>query len=145
MQAINYITDNQGNKTGLVFNFSDNFETKILNFWLNLTNEKRNLINLYIAKFMREIATDKKEKSDLNALVNDIEGITHRASNTVNEPSAEYVAYTTKGKGLTQKEYSDIILKASDDAHAGIGLVPHEEVVNWINSLIEENENNLAS
>jgi hypothetical protein len=141
MNNIQYLTDTKGKKTGIVLNISDNLESKILDFWLKEPDEKRNLANLYFAKFLHEISTDIAEKKELDKIINEIESI---AITSKIVKSSDFIAYTIKGKGLTKQEFSDIILKASDEAHAGINLIEHNEVVARINKKIKSYESNMA-
>ena len=136
MQTLNYIVDAQGNKKAMIFNLSDNLESKILNYWLNEPNEKRNTVNLYFAQFLYEMATDDIEKRELKHVINQLKPTENKDS--------EFVAYTTDGKGLTQKEYTEIILTASDDCSKGINTVSHTDAMERINSKIEMYENNMA-
>ncbi len=63
---------------------------------------------------------------------------TRKKTHSKESDNTEIVVYTTNGKGLTQAEYSAHILKLSDEAHAGIGLIPHNEVVNRIKKIMNE-------
>jgi len=141
MKDIQYLTDAKGNKTGILLNISDNLESKILDFWLKEPDEKRNIANLYFAKFLYEISTDKAEKKELNKIIAEIESIELNASKI---KKTDIVVYTTEGKGLTKQEFTNIILKASDEAHAGINLIEHSEVVKRMNKKIMDYESNMA-
>jgi len=72
MQPLSYITDTQGNRTALILNISNYLESRILNLWLNQPDEKRNIVNLYFAKFLYETTTDSKEKKELESIINEL-------------------------------------------------------------------------
>ena len=132
MQTFDYVADTYGNKAAML----NMTESKILNFWLNETSEKRNTLNMYFAKFMYEISTDNIRKNELQSIINELENVDNKDS--------EFVAYTTNGKGLTRKEYTEMILLASDEANKGINLIEHSEVEKRINEKIAKYESNLA-
>jgi len=112
MKDIQYLTDANGNKKGIFLNISNNLQSEILNAWLNEPSEKQNLANLYFAKFLCEITTDKAKKKELNKIIAEIESIelTAPTVRNIKVASPDFVAYTIDGKGLTQKEYKDYVL-----------------------------------
>ena len=63
---------------------------------------------------------------------------------TLRKKNIEIVAYTIDGIGLTKEEYTNQIMQASNDAHAGIGLISHEEAMFQIDQKIKEYENKMT-
>jgi len=96
---------------------------QILDFWLNEPNDKRTLVNLYVAKFLCEVTTDKAKKKALNKIIIEIES----TQTETNKTDSEFVVYTTDGKGLTEKECSDEILRICEETDNG-NTRTHKEV-----------------
>jgi len=145
MQTCNF-SDTKNTNPVMLMNMTENIEMKIHNILLKNPIEKRNLANLYIVKFLYELSNDIAERTELNEIIEEIEGIELTASTVRNikETSSDFVAYTIDGKGLTKQEYIDCILKASDEAHKGIDLISHEEVFAKFDKRFKEYENRLA-
>jgi hypothetical protein len=125
MQTINYITDKQGNKTGLLLNFSSDLETKIIDAWLNEPSEKRNMINLYLARFLYEITTDNTEKKELEIIINKLQNVGQEVQPVPINP--EIVAFSLNGKELTEDEYKKQVLDICEKTDQG-NYKPQNEV-----------------
>ena len=84
------------------------------------------------------MVTNQDEKKELKRL------ITHISQAEDSEEDRPYVAYTTDGKGLTEKEYTELIMQASDDVHNEIGLIEIDEVERRLDKKIASYESSLV-
>lgn len=126
---------------GTIIHTADKNLGQILDFWLNEPNDKRTLVNLYVAKFLCEVTTDKAKKKALNKIIIEIESTQTEKNDT--DTSPEYVAYTTDGKGLTKQEYKDHVLEICDDIDNGKNLISHKKVFSKFEKKYKEYESNL--
>jgi len=128
-------------------NAPNNYENTFLDFFATQPTEIRAIIDLYIAKFLHEFATDTNYKTEFQKMIkelNENEAVKPLVKQAEKSKKGKtFVAYTIKGKGLTQKKYQKRIMKASDEAHAGIGLIPHDEVFAKFDKLKQQYDSNL--
>jgi len=69
METISYVTDTNGNKTGIILGSSYKNEWKLIEIWLSEPIEIRNQINIFIAKILLEKTTDIDTKNELNRII----------------------------------------------------------------------------